>query len=998
GALPAGLSLNAGTGAIAGTPTAGGSFSFTIRATDAYSFTGSRAYSVIVAAPGIALSSAMLAAGQVSSVYSQTVSAGGGTAPYTYSVVSGALPAGLSLAGGTGAISGTPTAAGTYSFTIKAADSSTGTGSPYFATRAYSISIIQQAPVASARIVAVAYNTPTAIDLTPAISGGTPVSVALATVPGHGTALVSGLIVTYTPAASYSGADSFTYTATNAGGSSSPALVSIAVSAPPPTVSSINPVSGSSAGGTMVTLNGSGFQNVTAVNFGAVSASFSIVSSSVITVTAPAGSAGKVNITVNSPTGTSNVSAGNQYTYLSVGTLTFATPNAASVVMTDSLTNAATSSLSGGSYGAISYSSSNTAVATVNSNGVVTPVSVGSSTITASQAAVSGVNVAASQSYLLTVSRNIQAPLHLSSDKSAIYKTTGTATLQTTGGSGSGALSYALTSGSCSLTGNVLAAGNTTGNCVVTVTKAADANFSAATASVTVVVQNLLTSNVTLSSSNLHPLQGQSITLTATVNPNTVAGVVSFMDGNTVLGSGNLNGGVATYTTNALTVASHSLSAKYAGDASTAAASSEVLTITVASRPVPAVAAAVKGQVESHTATTHRFAMAQMNNIYSHVQLLHNDFKVRNNFGIGLNAPNLDVLSLVGNKIISNYDGLNAKLLPGHDWYMGKANNAEASRMASAPFVRDGEQHGRADANRDSDADPEASMAKPNPDLMRIAGMPVGIWGAGNIDYGSLNALDGTANKFSSSGLTLGMDMMLHAKLIMGASIGYAKDTTTIDLLGSESKSRQWSASLYASYKPEKNWFIDVVAGHGRLNFDNHRWSEIDSMLLSGDRSGKVDYASFSLTRDMLLGRTRFQPFGRFDILNAKMDSYTEQGGNFGLTYNDSSFTNTAFTGGLSLLKDIYYGFGQVTPSLKVQLTHRTSGDVNQSMYYSDLGPNSANYNVVVSGTPENMQALGLGLNVKTRSGLMLNLGWLGSLGSNSYHANSFKLDMRFGF
>lgn len=50
------------------------------------------------------------------------VSASGGAAPYSYSVTSGALPAGLTLGSG-GSISGTPTASGTFAFTIKAADS-----------------------------------------------------------------------------------------------------------------------------------------------------------------------------------------------------------------------------------------------------------------------------------------------------------------------------------------------------------------------------------------------------------------------------------------------------------------------------------------------------------------------------------------------------------------------------------------------------------------------------------------------------------------------------------------------------------------------------------------------------------------------------------------------------------------------------------------------------------------------------------------------------------
>jgi hypothetical protein len=72
----------------------------------------------------------------VRAVYSQTVAATSGVAPYAWSVSSGSLPAGLSLNSSTGAITGTPTAEGTSNFTVMVTDGASATD-----TQALSITV-----------------------------------------------------------------------------------------------------------------------------------------------------------------------------------------------------------------------------------------------------------------------------------------------------------------------------------------------------------------------------------------------------------------------------------------------------------------------------------------------------------------------------------------------------------------------------------------------------------------------------------------------------------------------------------------------------------------------------------------------------------------------------------------------------------------------------------------------------------------------------------------
>lgn len=73
-----------------------------------------------------------LKGGTTGTAYSETIGAQGGTTPYTYATSGGALPTGTTLNSATGVISGTPSAAGTFSFNITVTDANSYTGTQGF--------------------------------------------------------------------------------------------------------------------------------------------------------------------------------------------------------------------------------------------------------------------------------------------------------------------------------------------------------------------------------------------------------------------------------------------------------------------------------------------------------------------------------------------------------------------------------------------------------------------------------------------------------------------------------------------------------------------------------------------------------------------------------------------------------------------------------------------------------------------------------------------------
>ena len=243
GSLPPGLNLNTATGVLSGTTNVAGSFAFSIKVTDSSTgvgapFSVTNSYTLAVAAPTLSLTPATLAGIRVADAYSQQFTAAGGVAPYAYSVHSGTLPTGLGLDAATGVLSGTPTAAGSYSFTLQAKDAN-----QFTVQQALTLQVNQAPPPVANETAATPANQEVSLNI--ASTDGSPITdVTIVTPPQHGRVTVvttgasarmaraatgASFKVTYVPNADYFGPDSFGYTVTGPGGTSAPATVSLTV-------------------------------------------------------------------------------------------------------------------------------------------------------------------------------------------------------------------------------------------------------------------------------------------------------------------------------------------------------------------------------------------------------------------------------------------------------------------------------------------------------------------------------------------------------------------------------------------------------------------------------------------------------------------------------------------------------------------------------------------------------------------------------------------------
>ncbi len=231
--LPAGLTLNSSTGHLSGTPTQTGTFPIVVVATDTNGCTGTGAtYSLVLTCPTINVTGTIPALTMNTPMATATFSQTGTVSTVTWSA--SGLPPGLSIGPSNGQVTGTPSATGSYSVTVMATDAGGCSGSkgltvnvaPKAVNDTYPETVVGNVSVNSALI---AYS----VLANDAYSAGAAITAFDATSANGGTVSMttSGAGAgrfTYNPPAGFTGTDTFTYTLTSAGGSST-ATVSMPV-------------------------------------------------------------------------------------------------------------------------------------------------------------------------------------------------------------------------------------------------------------------------------------------------------------------------------------------------------------------------------------------------------------------------------------------------------------------------------------------------------------------------------------------------------------------------------------------------------------------------------------------------------------------------------------------------------------------------------------------------------------------------------------------------
>ncbi len=414
-----------------------------------------------------------------------------------------------------------------------------------------------------------------------------------------------------------------------------------------------------------------------------------------------------------------------------------------------------------------------------------------------------------------------------------------------------------------------------------------------------------------------------------------------------------------------------------------------IVTVTVTARPDPSADPTVRAISDAQAETTRRFAQTQIGNFMRRNEQLHTPSSGRGDpLGFRFNSRDgrrgaFDTRSDDNNlDVLDRFTGGDARSNGAIDRLPALGEREGGIGGPGRTGIADGVYRPGADGGR-SNAAAASSPAGDRPDGRSVGGLA--LWTGGAIEIGTRDATT-RRDKITAStqGLSGGVDLRIGDAATVGIGGGYGADLSEINGTAGRVRSDTGAIAAYGSANPIRGVFVDGVFGYGGLDFSTRRL--VGNALATGKRDGSMWFGAVSAGIDRDTEALLWSVYGTVQWLDATLGRYVESGaGRLDLRFEARQVNSlsSVLGGRIGIVRDL--PFGSVAPQIRGEWQHEFNGSSVQRFDYADI-PEPSQYGLSTIGWRRDVFTLSFGSRwvLPGDWGLDLDLGLRGAAGQTS--------------
>ena len=275
-----------------------------------------------------------------------------------------------------------------------------------------------------------------------------------------------------------------------------------------------------------------------------------------------------------------------------------------------------------------------------------------------------------------------------------------------------------------------------------------------------------------------------------------------------------------------------------------------------------------------------------------------------------------------------------------------------------------------------------------------------GVYINGDVDVGRQSAIDTqTGFKVTSKGITLGTDYQFTGNHVLGVSLGFLKADTDLDAGAGSQDAKGYSLSVYGSYVPTENAYIDGILNVGHNKYDSQR-RETTGDFATSNTSGNQLGLALSIGYQFNKGGWALTPYGRVEYIDANVNGFTENGTpGEAVAVGDTRIKGTTLTIGGQASYAFSTSWGVFLPNARLEFQHLAQRSINDiSVHVVGQGVTTPAGEIPILGEDRNFGRFGLGASAVFPRGISAFFDYEQLFAKQNFSDRHFTLGLRVQF